>query len=51
MGFNIDNPLEVNVGNSGIAAVPNDPPYVFAVRVNRTYGKATLRAQVSDKAG
>jgi len=51
MGLNIDNPLEVNVGNSGIAAMPNDPPYVFAVRVNRTYGEATFRGQVSDKAG
>jgi len=51
MGLNIDDPLEVNVGNSGIAAMPNDPPYIFAVRVNRTYGKATLRTQVSDKVG
>jgi len=51
MGLEINNPLKIDVANSGIAPMPNDPPNIFAVLANRTNRKATLGAYVRFKAG
>jgi len=51
MGLEINNPLQIDVANSGIAPMPNNPPYIFAVLANRANRKTTLGAYVRFKAG
>jgi hypothetical protein len=45
--FEVNNPLEIDIGDSSISSVPNNPEDIFSVLANRTNRKTTLRTQVS----
>src|SRR5207237_10875495 len=51
MGLHIDDRLEIYDSYRRIVPMSNDPQNVFLVFASRTSGKATFRAQVSDKIG